>query len=54
MTDNIANYKNRKNNRTNNTKIKFQKNYFFSLIKKILFGTLQIENVEKMSSKNNY
>jgi len=25
MTDTIANYKNRKNNRTNNMKIKFQK-----------------------------
>ena len=28
-------------------KIKFQKKLFFSLIRKILFGTLQIENVEK-------
>ena len=32
---------------TKNAKIFFQKIIFFSLIKKILFGNLQIENVEK-------
>ena len=39
-------YKNTKIILTKNAKIFFQKIKFFSLIKKILFGTLQIEMIE--------
>ena len=45
-------YKNTKKSLTFIVKNIFSKNKFFSLIKKILFGTLQIENIGKSKNFN--